>query len=171
MPKLTPYQERIVGVWQQHGHAEFGLKDPDAALATFGEDPCYIMGIPLGQLLWGRAAIHAYYAREFLPKIPRDFEMTPISRVVGESHIVDEFVCRYTHTVEMPWMLPGLRPSARRVEVFMIAVVGFRGEKMAYEHLMWDHASVLSQVGLVDHPTAALGRTSPAELVRLASST
>jgi carboxymethylenebutenolidase len=166
MTTLTPYQQTMLATWQRHGHAEFVLRDPDAAIATMSATP-YIMGVPLGQCLYGREAVHSFYAREFLPKIPPDFEMSPICQVIGADHIVDEFVVRFTHTVEMPWMVPGVRPTERRAEVVMVALVGFDGDKMAYEHLMWDHTSMLAQLGIVAPGAAGDGRTSAAQMLKL----
>jgi carboxymethylenebutenolidase len=62
---------------------------------------------------------------------------------------VDEMIFSFTHTQEMPWMLPGIAPTNRRVEVPLVAVVGFRGGKVACERVYWDQASVLKQIGLL----------------------
>ena len=64
--------------------------------------------------------------------------------------IVDELIHKFTHTIEMPWMLPGVPPTGRRVEVAVIVVVQFESGKVAAERIYWDQASVLAQVGLVD---------------------
>lgn len=169
MSKLTPYQETMLATWKQHGYAEFIAKDPDAAIATMADDT-YIMAVPLGQLIKGRRAVHSFYANDFLPKIPADFEFHPVRQIIGEDHIADEFVCRFTHSMEMPWKIPGVPPTGRKVEVFMIAIVGFKGDKMAYEHLMWDHASVLSQIGVLEGPAVAtLGKTGAAQILQLAA--
>jgi hypothetical protein len=47
MSNLTTYQQTILAAWQQHTYAEFGLKDPEAALASMTEDP-YVLNIPSG---------------------------------------------------------------------------------------------------------------------------
>ena len=56
----------------------------------------------------------------------------------------------FTHTQEIPWMLPGVRPTNRHVEVPLVAIVRFRGDKLVHEHIYWDQASVLVQIGLLD---------------------
>jgi carboxymethylenebutenolidase len=61
---------------------------------------------------------------------------------------VDELIDRFTHTIEMDWMLPGIHPTGRRVEIPIVVVVQFQEEKIVSEHIYWDQASVLVQVGL-----------------------
>lgn len=161
--ELTDHQQLMLQTWEQHGYAEFGLHDPDAAIATMSAEP-YILCVPLGQLLYGREEVYSFYANDFLCNMPSFVEMEPMSRVIGEQHIVDEFLFRFIHDVEMPWKIPGVAPTGRRVEVVMNVQVGFDGDKIAYEHLMWDHASVLTQIGLIDLPAAAIGVVSPDNL-------
>ena len=81
---------------------------------------------------------------------PPDFELVPVSRTVGESSLVDEFIVRFTHTTRMDYMLPGIEPTGRRVEIPTVAVVQFQGDKLVHEHIYWDQASVLVQLGLLD---------------------
>jgi carboxymethylenebutenolidase len=69
---------------------------------------------------------------------------------VGADQIVDEMLFKFTHTTEIDWMLPGVAPTGRRVEVPLIAIVRFAGDKVAHEHIYWDQASVLVQVGLLE---------------------
>jgi carboxymethylenebutenolidase len=76
--------------------------------------------------------------------------MTPISRTIGADQVVDEMVFRFTHTIRMDWMLPGLAPTGKRVEIPLVAIVRFRDGKLAHEHIYWDQASVLVQLGLLD---------------------
>jgi SnoaL-like polyketide cyclase len=79
--------------------------------------------------------------------------MTPLSRTIGTDQLVDEMVVRFTHTVEMDWMLPGIAPTGKRVEVALVVIVHFRDGKLAHEHIYWDQASVLAQLGLIDAAT------------------
>jgi carboxymethylenebutenolidase len=76
--------------------------------------------------------------------------LTPISRTIGADQIVDEMLFSFTHTSEVDWMLPGVAPTGRRVEVPLVAIVKFVGGKVAHEHIYWDQASVLVQVGLLE---------------------
>jgi carboxymethylenebutenolidase len=47
-------------------------------------------------------------------------------------------------------MLPGVAPTGRRVEIPLVAIVKFEGGKLAHEHIYWDQASVLAQIGALD---------------------
>jgi carboxymethylenebutenolidase len=82
--------------------------------------------------------------------MPPDTEMTAISRTIGNDQLVDEMVFKFTHTIRMDWMLPGIDPTGRRVEVPLVAIVRFKEGKLAHEHIYWDQASVLVQLGLLD---------------------
>jgi carboxymethylenebutenolidase len=156
----------MLDVWQQHTHAEFVLKDADAALATMTGNP-YVLCIPAGTGGAGRAAVREFYANEFLPYIPPDFELQPVSQVFGKDRIVEEFVVRFTHTLAMDWMLPGVPPTGRKVEFALVGLVGFQAGKIAHEHLHWDQATVLSQLGLATHPVASAGVESARRLLKL----
>jgi carboxymethylenebutenolidase len=79
--------------------------------------------------------------------------MVPISRTIGNNQLVDEMVFKFTHTIRMDWMLPGIAPTGKRVEVPLVAIVQFRDGKLAHEHIYWDQASVLVQLGLIDAGT------------------
>jgi carboxymethylenebutenolidase len=97
----------------------------------------------------GREELYAFYAQYFLPQIPPDTEMVPVSRTIGQGRLVEEMVVRFTHTIPMDFMLPGIPPTGKRVEVALVVVVQFDGYKMAHEHLYWDQAPVLVQLGLL----------------------
>jgi carboxymethylenebutenolidase len=77
-------------------------------------------------------------------------EMIPVSRTIGQERVVDEMVARFTHTTSMDWILPGIPPTGKRVEIALVVVVQFEGDKLAHEHLYWDQASVLVQLGLLN---------------------
>lgn len=66
---------------------------------------------------------------------------------------MDELIHTFTHTIEMPWILPGIPPTGKRVEVAVIVVVQFKDGKIAGERIYWDQASVLTQLGLIDAQT------------------
>jgi carboxymethylenebutenolidase len=98
----------------------------------------------------GKPALREFYANHFIPRMPPDLEMTSISRTVGSDQLVDEMVLKFTHSVEMDWILPGVAPTGRRVEIALVAIVRFRDGKVAHEHIYWDQAAVLVQLGLLD---------------------
>jgi carboxymethylenebutenolidase len=98
----------------------------------------------------GRDGVHEFYSRHFVFAMPPDMELVLLSRIVAADHIVEESVMRFTHTVELDWILPGVAPTGRRVEFPVCVVVRMEGEKVAHEHIYWDQASVLAQLGLLD---------------------
>ena len=100
----------------------------------------------------GKAELRRFYSTDFIPKMPPDTQLTPVSRTVGKDQLVDEMIFSFTHTMEMPWMLPGVAPTNKRVEIPLVAIVHFRDGKLAHEHIYWDQASVLKQIGLLTDP-------------------
>ena len=139
----------LIALWEKHLEGEFATRDTEATLATMVED-AYVNHVPVMTGGLGRGQLRDFYSRHFIPHIPPDTTMTPISRTVGEDRIVDEMVFSFTHTVPMDWMLPGVAPTGRRVEVALVVIIQFRGDKLAHEHIYWDQASVLAQVGLLE---------------------
>jgi carboxymethylenebutenolidase len=97
----------------------------------------------------GLKPLSKFYSQHFIPKMPADTKIVPISRTIGSERLMDEFLC-FTHTVEMDWMLPGIAPTGKRVESPFVVIVEFRDGKLAHEHIYWDQASVLVQLGLLD---------------------
>jgi carboxymethylenebutenolidase len=151
MNELTPDQQTMLATWQQHTYAEFVLKDPDAALATMTDNP-YVLLIPCGTGGVGRAGVREFYANHFLPNIPPDLELTSLSQAFGNDRIVEEFIIRFTHTLDMDWMLPRVPATGRSVEFALVGIIQFQAGKVANERLYWDQATVLSQLGILDHP-------------------
>lgn len=166
MNELVPHQQIMLATWQEHTHAEFVLRDADAALATMTENP-YVLCMPSGTGGVGRTAVRAFYANQFLSAIPPDFELTSLSQTFGHDRIVEEFVVRFTHSLDMSWMLPGVPATGRRAEFVVAVVIQFRGGKIAHEHVYWDQATVLSQLGVLRSPVAAAGVGSAAQLLKL----
>jgi carboxymethylenebutenolidase len=166
MKIVTPDQQTMLATWQQHTYAEFVLKDADAALATMTENP-YVLFIASGVVRVGRAAVREYYANKFLPNIPPDLEVTTVSQTFGDDRIVEEMAIRFTHTIDMDWLLPGVRPTGRKAEFIVAVFIQFDGGKIAHEHVYWDQATALSQLGVLDHPLAVGGMRSAAELLSL----
>jgi carboxymethylenebutenolidase len=135
-------------LWEEHTSHEFATRDTEATLATMVDD-AYVNHIPVLTGGFGKAALRDFYSRQFIPGMPPDTTLTPVSRTVGADQLVDEMIFSFTHTQEMPWMLPGVAPTNRRVEVPLVAIVRFRDGKLAHEHIYWDQASVLKQIGLL----------------------
>lgn len=135
-------------VWDDHNVSEFALKDPDAALRTMVEDP-YVRIMANGAGGRGREQVRAFYAGVLIPQWPDDAQMDSTNRVVGEDQLVEELHLAFTHGRQMDWLLPGLPPTHKKVEMDVVIVVPFQGELIAGERLYWNHAEVLSQVGLL----------------------
>jgi len=146
---LTPAQEGLRELWEQHVQFEFSTRNTEDTLATMVED-AYVNHIPVLTGGVGKSELREFYSKRFIPQMPPDTEMTPVSRTIGEDQLVDEMVFKFTHTIAMDWMLPGIPPTGKRVEVPLVAIVRFRDGKLAYEHIYWDQASVLVQIGLLD---------------------
>ena len=149
---LTAAQECLRRLWEEHVRHEFASHNTEDTLATMVAD-AYVNHIPVLTGGAGRDELREFYSKRFIPQMPPDTEMTPISRTIGHERLVDEMVFKFTHTIRMDWMLPGLAPTGRRVEVPLVAIVRFREGKLAHEHIYWDQASVLVQLGLLDAGT------------------
>jgi len=146
---LSPAERFLNDLWEEHVRDEFVTRDTEATLDTMVAD-AYVNHVPVMTGGDGRDALREFYSRRFIPKMPPDTEIVPISRTIGADRVVDEMLFRFTHTIEMDWMLPGVSPTGRRVEVAVVVIVHFRDRKLAREHIYWDQASVLVQLGLLD---------------------
>jgi carboxymethylenebutenolidase len=139
----------LVALWDEHCRCEFELRDANATMATMVAQP-YVNHIPTMTGGVGYEQLKHFYAHHFIPVNPPDFALIPVSRTVGVDSIVDEFIVHFTHTTVMDWLLPGVPPTGRAVAIPMVAIIKFEGDKLAHEHIYWDQASVLVQVGLLD---------------------
>jgi carboxymethylenebutenolidase len=146
---LSPAQEALRKLWEDHVRYEFSTRNTDDTLATMVDD-AYVNHVPVLTGGSGRDELREFYSKRFIPQMPPDTEMTPVSRTIGEDQIVDEMIFKFTHTIPMDWMLPGISPTGKRVELPLVAIIRFRDGKLAHEHIYWDQASVLVQIGLLD---------------------
>ncbi len=157
-------ERTLSDAWEQHLSSEFAAKSADQALATMSAEP-YVNAVPLMIGGRGRAELHDFYANHFLSQIPPDMEMAPVSRTIGQGRVVDEFIMRFTHSVRLDWILPGIPPTGKRVELPFVVIVQFEGNKVAHEHLYWDQASVLVQIGLLDRTLPVCGGETAAQVL------
>jgi carboxymethylenebutenolidase len=146
---LIPAKNNLSQLWDEHVKNEFSTRNTEETLATMVED-AYVNHIPVLTGGVGRDQLREFYSKRFIPQMPPDTQMTPVSRTIGEDQLVDEMVFKFTHTIRMDWILPGVAPTGKRVEVPLVAIVRFRDGKLAHEHIYWDQASVLVQIGLID---------------------
>jgi carboxymethylenebutenolidase len=148
--KLSARQQAMVGMWEAHTRAEFAEHNVEHTMATMTGAP-FVNHVPV--ITGGRnlAEVRRFYGTYFVRCQPPDTEIKFLSRTVGERRLVDELVHRFTHTIDMPWLLPGVPPTGKRVELAVIVVVEFDDDgKIAGERIYWDQASALVQVGLLD---------------------
>ena len=139
----------IATVFDDHVAAEFVDMDLDATMATMTEAP-YVNHVPVMTGGVGFDGVRRFYGDHFIGKWPQDIEITPVSRTVGEDQVVDELVLSFTHDIEMDQLLPRIPPTGRHVRLPFCVVVKFEGDKVAHEHIYWDQASLLVQVGMLD---------------------
>lgn len=139
----------LSALWERHTACEFVAHDADATMRTMVAQP-YVNHVPTMTGGVGFDALRHFYRHHFIPRLPPDTRLIPVSRTIGPNRLVDEFVLRFTHDREIDFMAPGVKPTGRQVEVAHVAVVEFRGDKVAHEHIHWDHASFLRQLGVLD---------------------
>ena len=141
---------------------EFVSKDADATLATMVAEP-YVNHVLTMTGGVGSKDLHRFYRDFFIPGNPPSLKMKLLSRTVGTDRVVDEMYISFKHTQVIPWMLPDVEPTDKDVEVALVAIVCIRGGKLYHEHIYWDQASVLVQVGLLD-PSMVPGRNGGGRL-------
>jgi carboxymethylenebutenolidase len=146
---FTPEERRLIELWERHMRYEFLDRDAAATVATMSRENC-VNHVPVLTGGRGPEEMFEFYSRHFIPKMPADTQITPVCRTVGQGRIVDEMIFKFTHDTEMDWMLPGVPPTGRRVEVPLVVVVQLSGEEIVWERIYWDQASVLVQLGLLD---------------------
>ena len=163
-PDNAMTRQDLVKLWEEHVAHEFETHDTEATLNTMVEDS-YVNHIPTLAGGYGREALRAFYSRDFIPAMPPDMTISPVSRTVGEDQLVDEMILSFTHSNPIPWMLPGVPPTNRPVRIAVVAIVRFRDGKLAHEHIYWDQASVLKQIGLLNDPALPVFGAETAEKV------
>jgi carboxymethylenebutenolidase len=151
-------------LWDEHVKYEFATRNTEDTLATMVED-AYVNHVPVLTGGVGHEQLREFYSRRFIPQMPPDTRMTPVSRTVGNDRLVDEMVFEFTHTISMDWMLPGVAPTGKPVKVPLVVIVSFRDGRLAHEHIYWDQASVLAQLGLLDSEKLPVAGAEAAEKV------
>ena len=146
---LSEKQQAMVNLWEDHVRYEFEDHDVDSTLTTMTDYP-HIINIPTIAGGKGVDGVREFYKHSFLHNMPDDMTSILISRTVGDHQIVDETILKFTHTVEMPWILPGIEPTHKKVEVPLVAIVAFKYGSINHEHIYWDQGTVLVQLGLID---------------------
>lgn len=139
----------LEAIWDNHTRLEFETKSADQTMKTMVAQP-YVNHVPTMTGGIGAKDLRRFYHDYFIPGNPETLSIKLLSRTVGVDRVVDEMLCTFRHTCEVPWMLPGIPPTDKEVEVVLVSVVCIRGGKLYHEHIHWDQATVLVQVGLLD---------------------
>jgi carboxymethylenebutenolidase len=162
----SPSELRLADLWQAHMDAEFVRKDAALSVENMTPDAhCNHGPVLTGGI--GAAAMLAFYRDWFIPRMPADMEIVPLTRTIGQNRVIDEQILRFTHDIEMSWMLPGVAPTGRRVEAVFVVLVQFDAAgRIAYEHIYWDQATVLVQLGLLDPAHLPVAGVEAARKVR-----
>ena len=147
--QLSPAQQALEKVWEEHLASEFRDKSAAAAINTMVDRPS-VNHVPIMTGGVGRKQLTHFYDRYFIPQMPPDTQIVPVSRTIGQDRLIDEFVIKFTHSLQMDWLLPGVPATDKPVEVATVTVVQFQDGKMASERIYFDQASILVQLGLLD---------------------
>ncbi len=149
MNKLDANRQAMVDLFDRHVKAELD-GDIEKTMDTMTDEP-HLTHVPLITGGVGRKGVQNFYKNHLVGKFfPPDVEMINVSRTVGDDQIVDEIVIRFTHTTVIDWMLPGIAPTGKKVEMAVAVIVKVKDGKIAHEHIYWDQAGVLTQIGLID---------------------
>ena len=132
-----------------HIEREFADHDVNATMETMIPEP-YVHCVPTLTGGVGGKGVRHFYSEHFINQIPKDAKVTPISRTIGKDQVVDEFILSFTHDTRWDYLLPGIAPTGKRVDLPHVVVMKFENRKVAHEHIWWDQASLLVQVGLLD---------------------
>lgn len=146
---LTEKQQRMVALFESHVGAELA-GDLDTTMATMSDAP-HLNHVPTMAGGVGQDGVRAFYRDHLVGKFfPPDVKMANVSRTIGEDQVVDELFISFTHTTVIDWLLPGVAPTGKAVEMAVAVIVGFKDGKISHEHIYWDQAGVLVQIGLLD---------------------
>src|SRR3989475_9035826 len=146
---LATAQKCLSDRWDEHVKYEFATRDTEDTLKTMVAD-AYVNHVPVMTGGVGHDQLREFYSQRFIPQMPPDTSMTSVSRTIGTDRVVDEMVFEFTHTIKMDWMLPAVEPTNKHVKIPLVVIAHFRDGKLAHEHIYWDQASVLAQLGLID---------------------
>ena len=146
---LTEKQQRMVALFEKHVGAELE-GDLDTTMATMSEEP-HLNHVPTMAGGVGRDGVREFYRDHLVGKFfPPDVKIVNVSRTVGDAQVVEELFISFTHTTVIDWLLPGVAPTGKPVEMAVAVVVGFKNGKISHEHIYWDQAGVLVQLGLLN---------------------
>ena len=140
--------DKLGKIFDKHLEYEFDKEDVKATMTTMTDEP-YVHLVPTLTGGFGYNDVYNFYKNSFIGKMPKDIKIKPISHTVGKDQVVDEIIISFTHDREIEYMLPGVEPTGKYVEIAHVVIMKFKGPKIAHEHIYWDQASVLVQIGLI----------------------
>ncbi|KAK8075418.1 hypothetical protein PG997_010081 [Apiospora hydei] len=135
-------------IWDEHTYWEFEARDVEQTMATMVEEP-YVNHIPTLTGGIGREKLTEFYTNHFVFANPPDTELELVSRTVGIDRVIDEFVTKMTHDRVVDWLVPGVPPTGKYIQVPFTSVVNIRGDRLYHEHISWDQGTLLRQLGLL----------------------
>lgn len=142
-------QTAMLELFNRHVKAEMD-GDLETTMATMTENP-HLNNVPVLVGGVGRQGVHDFYRDHLVGKFfPPDVQMVNVSRTIGSEQLVEELVISFTHSTAIDWMLPGVPPTGKKVEMAVVVIVGVKNGKISHEHIYWDQAAVLVQLGLLD---------------------
>jgi len=142
-------QVKLDSIFNAHMEAELA-GDLGQTLATMAPNP-HLVNVPTMVGGLGPDGVRTFYSQRLIGQFfPPDVVFETVSRTYSEERLVDELIISFTHTSKIDWMLPGVEPTGKRVEAVFVVVVGIEDGKVSYEHIHWDQANVLVQIGLLD---------------------
>jgi carboxymethylenebutenolidase len=159
---LSPSEQKLNDLWDEHCRYEFVEHNVEATMGTMVDNP-YVNHIPTMTGGTGKKALAEFYQHHFVSCLPADTKMIPVSRTVGQTRLVEEMIFCFTHDREIDFLLPGVPPTFKKVEIPLVAIITFENDKIANEHIYWDQASVLKQIGLLksdDLPICGIEQTA-----------
>src|ERR671924_2327583 len=148
--KSRPNQRINLGaIFDEHIKCEFEKHDVEATMKTMVKEP-YVHHVPVLTGGIGYDEVYNFYKNDFVGKMPDDTKVKRLSRTIGKDRVVDELILSFTHDREIKFMLPGIPPTGKYVELPHVVVMKFKGNKIEHEHIYWDQASLLFQIGFLD---------------------
>lgn len=138
-----------VEIFDEHMDAELA-GDLDRTMATMTSTP-HLVNVPTMLGAQGFDGVRTFYSRRLIGQFfPPDAVFETLSRTQSTDCLVDEMIISFTHTAVMDHILPGVKPTGKFAEVAFVVIVGLEDGKVAYEHVHWDQANLLVQLGLID---------------------
>ena len=167
---MNDFEEGMLNLLEKHVDAEM-RGDLELTMATMTEDP-HLLNIP--NMMGGDnyEGVKTFYKDHLVGKFfPQDVKFNRISLPIGKDQIVEELVICFTHTQKIDWCLPNIEPTNKKVKMCVVVIAGIKDKKLTHEHIHWDQASVLVQVGLLDPKNLpVVGDQSANKLLNFANS-